>query len=222
MRYLRDPIGDLALEPGIGFRDTARRSPRRFAKTGLDFAMALGALAMLAPLFLVVALLIRLDSPGPVFFKQTRVGVNGKRFKIYKFRSMRTLDDGSDVRQATRNDSRITRIGRWLRASSVDELPQLINVLRGDMSIVGPRPHAVAHNNQYELVIAEYARRHEVKPGITGWAQVCGFRGETPTDDLMERRVEHDLWYIEHWSLGLDVVILARTVWALARPTNAY
>ncbi len=222
MRYFRDPIADLALEPGISFRETSRRSPKRLAKASIDFAAALLALALFSPLLILVAMLIKLDSPGPVFFKQTRVGVNGTRFKILKFRTMRTLDDGAEVRQATKNDNRITRIGRWLRASSVDELPQLINVLRGEMAIVGPRPHAVAHNNQYEPVIAEYAKRHQVKPGITGWAQVCGYRGETPNDELMRRRVEHDLWYIENWSLALDTVIVARTVWAVARPTNAY
>jgi exopolysaccharide biosynthesis polyprenyl glycosylphosphotransferase len=222
MKYFRDQFAGLAFNPGIDVRREARRSPRRLAKTTLDIAGAFAALVLFSPLLLLVAVLIKLDSPGPVFFKQTRVGVNGTRFRIYKFRTMRTLEDGEEVRQATRYDSRITRIGRWLRATSVDELPQLINVLRGEMSIVGPRPHAVAHNNQYEPVIAEYAKRHQVKPGITGWAQVCGYRGETPNDDLMRARVEHDIWYIENWSLALDTVILARTVWALARPQNAY
>jgi undecaprenyl-phosphate galactose phosphotransferase/putative colanic acid biosynthesis UDP-glucose lipid carrier transferase len=222
MRYSRDPVSHLELDPGIVFRGRSGRSRQSLAKTSLDMALALIALLLFLPLLLAVAVLIKLDSKGPVFFRQTRVGVNGTRFRIYKFRTMRTLEDGEEVRQATRNDNRITRIGRWLRATSVDELPQLINVLRGEMSLVGPRPHAVAHNNQYEPVIAEYAKRHQVKPGITGWAQVCGYRGETPDHELMRRRVEHDLWYIDNWSLVLDTVILARTVWALARPQNAY
>ncbi|MCC6984059.1 MAG: exopolysaccharide biosynthesis polyprenyl glycosylphosphotransferase [Bauldia sp.] len=222
MKYFRNQFAGLAFNPGIDIRRESRRSPRRLAKTSIDMAGALAALLLFSPLLLIVALLIKLDSRGPVFFKQTRVGVNGTRFRIYKFRTMRTLDDGAEIKQATRNDARITRIGRWLRATSIDELPQLINVLRGEMSIVGPRPHAVAHDNQYEPVIAEYAKRHQVKPGITGWAQVCGYRGETPNDELMRRRVEHDLWYIENWSLGLDTLIVARTVWALARPQNAY
>jgi undecaprenyl-phosphate galactose phosphotransferase/putative colanic acid biosynthesis UDP-glucose lipid carrier transferase len=171
---------------------------------------------------LVVGLLIKLDSEGPVFFCQTRVGFNGQTFRIWKFRTMTTLDDGPVVRQAQKNDARVTRIGRWLRASSVDELPQLLNVLVGDMSLVGPRPHAVAHDSQYDAVIANYALRRHVKPGITGWAQVCGFRGETPTVDLMLRRVEHDLWYINNWSLWLDSLIVMRTAIALMRPQNAY
>lgn len=135
---------------------------------------------------------------------------------------MRVLEDGNVILQAKRNDPRVTRIGKWLRRTSIDELPQLFNVLRGDMSLVGPRPHAVAHNDEYQKVVANYAFRHHVKPGITGWAQVCGFRGETQTLELMEQRVEHDLWYINHWSPWLDLRILARTTVLAYRQSSAY
>jgi undecaprenyl-phosphate galactose phosphotransferase/putative colanic acid biosynthesis UDP-glucose lipid carrier transferase len=186
-------------------------------------AMAAGvALLVLLPLFLSIALLIRLDSRGPVLFRQTRIGLNGRKFVILKFRTMNVLEDGPDIRQATKNDDRVTRIGRWLRATSIDELPQLLNVVAGEMSLVGPRPHAVAHDIQYRSLIAGYSQRHDVKPGITGWAQVCGFRGETPSVELMEKRVEHDLWYVEHWSFWLDFKIVLQTAAALMRPQNAH
>jgi Undecaprenyl-phosphate glucose phosphotransferase len=183
----------------------------RAAKRAVDLFVASAVLLLFAPLLAFVALAIKLDSEGPVLFLQTRVGFSGRRFRILKFRTMSSLDDGAVVRQASRGDDRITRVGRWLRRTSVDELPQLINVLRGDMSLVGPRPHALAHDNQYRQAIANYSFRHHVKPGLTGWAQVCGYRGETPTLDLMEKRVEHDLWYINHWSLWLDFKVLVLT-----------
>jgi undecaprenyl-phosphate galactose phosphotransferase/putative colanic acid biosynthesis UDP-glucose lipid carrier transferase len=173
--------------------------------------LAGGALVVFSPLMLITALCIRLDSPGPVLFRQTRNGFNGKSFSILKFRTMRVLEDGPVIRQATRDDPRVTRLGRVLRMTNLDELPQLFNVLRGDMSLVGPRPHAAAHNNEYEERIATYAFRYHVKPGITGWAQVKGYRGETRTVDLMEKRIEHDLWYINNWSIWLDIKILMRT-----------
>jgi Undecaprenyl-phosphate glucose phosphotransferase len=179
-------------------------------------------LVMLTPLLLVIALLIRLDSPGPVFFLQQRYGFNQRRFRIIKFRTMRTLDDGPVVRQATRDDPRVTRLGRWLRRWNLDEIPQLLNVLKGDMSLVGPRPHALSHNQAYEQTIASYARRHNVKPGITGWAQINGFRGETDTNEKMEKRVEHDLYYIDNWSLGFDFLILLLTAFSPAAHRNAY
>jgi undecaprenyl-phosphate galactose phosphotransferase/putative colanic acid biosynthesis UDP-glucose lipid carrier transferase len=135
---------------------------------------------------------------------------------------MRTLEDGDMIRQASRNDDRVTRVGRWLRATSVDELPQLVNVLLGQMAIVGPRPHAAAHDGEFDRTIANYALRHNVKPGITGWAQVCGFRGETPTIELVLKRVEHDLWYIHNWSFWLDLTILARTIAVLINPKDVY
>jgi undecaprenyl-phosphate galactose phosphotransferase/putative colanic acid biosynthesis UDP-glucose lipid carrier transferase len=179
-------------------------------------------IALLSPLMLLAALLIKFDSRGPVLFKQKRNGFNGRVFPIYKFRSMRVLEDGDRIRQATRNDPRVTRVGLWLRRTSIDELPQLLNVLRGDMSVVGPRPHAVAHNNEYQTVVSNYAFRHHVKPGITGWAQVNGFRGETQTVEIMAKRVEYDLFYINHWSLWLDIRILVKTLFIGYRQPTAY
>ncbi|MBV9219830.1 MAG: sugar transferase, partial [Methylobacteriaceae bacterium] len=155
-------------------------------------------------------------------FLQRRYGFNQQSFRIVKFRSMITSEDGADVRQAVRNDSRITRVGAFMRRWNIDELPQLINVLKGDMSLVGPRPHALAHNQHYERKIALYARRHNVRPGITGWAQVNGFRGETATEDRMRSRIEHDLYYIDNWSLWLDLRILALTLLSPKAFRNAY
>jgi lipopolysaccharide/colanic/teichoic acid biosynthesis glycosyltransferase len=163
--------------------------------------VAAGVIILFAPLLVLVALAIKLDSHGPILFRQTRIGFSGRPFRILKFRTMSSQDDSPVVRQATRDDQRITRVGRWLRRTSVDELPQLVNVLRGNMSLVGPRPHALAHDNQYTQMIANYSFRHHVKPGLTGWAQICGYRGETPTLDLMEKRVQHDLWYINQLEL---------------------
>ncbi len=179
-------------------------------------------LLALAPIMGLVALAIKLDSRGPVFFRQHRHGFGHEEFKIYKFRTMRVAEDGDQVRQATKDDERVTRVGRFLRKYSLDELPQLINVLRGDMSLVGPRPHAIAHNAQYARVIADYAGRHKVKPGITGWAQVNGLRGETSETVMMATRVRFDLNYIEHWSLWFDLRIIMMTVWAVLFPKNAY
>jgi Undecaprenyl-phosphate glucose phosphotransferase len=191
-------------------------------KRGFDVLLAGLGLFLTAPLLIVIAAAIRLDSKGPVFFRQTRRGFNGRTFKIFKFRSMTVLEDGPVVTQAKRDDSRVTRVGRILRSSSLDELPQIFNVLRGDMSLVGPRPHALAHDDQYTQLIETYAFRHNTKPGITGWAQVNGYRGETPTVDMMEKRVEHDLWYIANWSLWLDLWIMARTVLELLRSKSVY
>jgi exopolysaccharide biosynthesis polyprenyl glycosylphosphotransferase len=181
-------------------------------KRVLDVAIAAGVLIALAPLLAVVALVILLESGRPVFFLQRRYGFNQQEFRIIKFRTMTTLEDGDVVRQATRHDRRVTRVGRFLRKWNIDELPQLINVIKGDMSLVGPRPHALAHNREYESKIALYARRHNVLPGITGWAQVNGFRGETDTDEKMRRRVDHDLYYIDNWSPWFDLRILLKTL----------
>jgi Undecaprenyl-phosphate glucose phosphotransferase len=189
----------------------------RALKRTLDLSLSLSGVVLLAPLLLITALAISLDSEGPVLFRQRRVGFDNREFVIYKFRTMTTLDDGEHVVQAHRGDSRITRLGKLLRRSSIDELPQLLNVIRGDMSIVGPRPHAVAHHDQYGTLIASYALRHHVKPGLTGLAQMRGLRGETRQLVQMERRVEQDLWYINHWSFGLDLMIMARTVLVLLR-----
>lgn len=190
-------------------------------KRVFDIVASAGGLVVLSPLMLVVALAIKLGSPGPVFFLQTRYGFNQRPFRIVKFRTMSTYHDAGGVPQATRNDPRITRVGAVLRATNIDELPQLLNVLKGDMSLVGPRPHAVPHNRAYERRIALYARRHNVRPGITGWAQVNGLRGETDTDEKMHRRVEHDLYYIDNWSMLFDIRILFRTVFSAKAYRNA-
>jgi len=176
--------------------------------------MILGSLilVLISPLMLLIVLVIKLTSPGPALFKQRRHGLNGEIIKIYKFRTMSTLDDGDVVIQATKDDARITPIGKILRRTSLDELPQFINVLQGSMSIVGPRPHALSHNEHYRELIDSYMQRHKVKPGITGWAQVNGFRGETDTLEKMQARVDFDLYYINHWSLGLDLKIIMLTV----------
>jgi putative colanic acid biosynthesis UDP-glucose lipid carrier transferase len=178
---------------------------------------------LIVPVCLVIALAITLTSPGPVLFKQYRTGINGKRFKVYKFRSMVMHQEADDqVTQAQKGDARITRVGAFLRSTSLDELPQFFNVLQGRMSIVGPRPHALAHNEYYKELVESYMQRHKVKPGITGWAQVNGYRGETDTLDKMQKRVEHDLWYIDNWSLGLDLKIIAQTIFKGFRNANAY
>ncbi|MGY2050177.1 exopolysaccharide biosynthesis polyprenyl glycosylphosphotransferase [Methylobacterium sp. JK268] len=190
-------------------------------KRGFDLLVAGFALVVLSPLLAIIALLIRLDSPGPSLFRQKRYGFNQEAFSVFKFRTMRAEPEGT-FRQATRNDARITRIGRILRRSNLDELPQLLNVMRGDMSLVGPRPHAVAHDRSFEGRIALYARRHNVPPGITGWAQVNGLRGETQTDIAMQRRVEYDLYYIDNWSFWFDLKILAMTLVAPSAFRNAY
>lgn len=181
-------------------------------KRGFDILAASLILVLSAPLLLTIAALIRLDSPGPVLFRQRRYGFNQQAFRIFKFRTMTTTDDGNVVVQAKRNDPRITCIGHILRRYNLDELPQLLNVVGGQMSLVGPRPHALAHDQEFERKIALYARRHNVRPGITGWAQVNGLRGETDTDEKMAKRVAFDLWYIDNWSFWLDIAILFRTV----------
>ena len=195
---------------------------QQFEKRAFDLVVAASALALLSPLLLAVAAMIRLDGPGPILFRQKRYGLNQEPFRIFKFRTMRVMDDGAVVRQATRADGRVTRIGAHLRRLSIDELPQLLNVLSGDMSIVGPRPHALAHDQLYVEKLARYARRHNVRPGITGWAQVSGHRGEIADDSAMLARLEHDLYYVDNWSLWLDVKIVAMTVLSRRAHTNAY
>jgi undecaprenyl-phosphate galactose phosphotransferase/putative colanic acid biosynthesis UDP-glucose lipid carrier transferase len=170
----------------------------------------------------LTAIAIKVDSPGPVIFRQSRKGFNGKQFMMFKFRTMSVLENGPTVVQATRDDPRVTPIGRLLRSASIDELPQLINVLRGEMSLIGPRPHALAHDNYFEEVLSDYAFRHNVKPGMTGWAQCNGARGATPTIERISERVKLDLWYINNWSLWLDIQILIKTVFEVLRKRNAY
>jgi Undecaprenyl-phosphate glucose phosphotransferase len=194
----------------------------RSAKRLMDVTIAATALVVLSPLIFLAAAAIKLESRGPVIFRQRRRGFNGYPFVIYKLRTMKVLEDGAAVVQATKKDPRVTRVGRLLREASIDELPQLLNVLQGNMSIVGPRPHALVHDYEYGKMIANYALRHHVKPGITGWAQVQGSRGGTPRLDLMEQRITLDLWYIDNWSLVLDIYIVLKTSLELARPRNAY
>jgi putative colanic acid biosysnthesis UDP-glucose lipid carrier transferase len=182
-----------------------------FFKKAEDYILASIGLFLLAPALACIALAIKLDSKGPVFFRQRRHGYNHQVIEVLKFRSMTTQDNGDNVVQAKRNDPRVTRVGRILRRTSLDELPQLINVLKGEMSIVGPRPHALAHNTYYGDLVENYANRHRVKPGITGWAQVHGFRGETDNPEMMAQRIRYDLEYIDNWSLWLDVKIIFMT-----------
>ncbi|KIF66134.1 glycosyl transferase [Streptomyces sp. AcH 505] len=224
IRLLPDfPIADLVSRPFLPVSGTMaieiQRPPlsifERAQKRCLDIGLASIALLTLAPLLFVVSILIKLDSAGTVIFRQSRRGFNGKPFEIWKFRSMTVAENGAVVTQATKGDARVTRVGRFLRKSSIDELPQLWNVLRGEMSLVGPRPHALAHDNYYDQVIEKYVYRHHMKPGLTGWAQVNGFRGETPTIDLMEKRVEYDVWYVSNWNIWLDIRIIIRTALSL-------
>jgi exopolysaccharide biosynthesis polyprenyl glycosylphosphotransferase len=187
-----------------------------------DIVGALTLLVLAAPVLLAVAAAVSLDSEGPVVFRQTRLGRGGRAFAIFKFRTMNVIEDGDAVVQAAQNDSRVTRVGAFLRAASLDELPQLFNVLRGEMSLVGPRPHATAHDALYATLIPFYELRQNVKPGITGWAQVNGHRGGTPELELMQRRIDFDLWYVANASLMLDLKILLRTPVEVLRPRNAY
>ena len=183
-----------------------------------DRVLALVSLLLFSPLMIIIAVLIKLESPGPVIFRQSRTGWNGKEFPIWKFRSMKLhkVEDG-DLKQATKDDERFTRIGRFIRKTSLDELPQLFNVLAGSMSMVGPRPHAIQHNSEYDKRIRAYMTRHRIKPGITGLAQINGYRGETDTLDKMKMRVEFDMQYINNWSFWLDIEILLKTLPALLR-----
>lgn len=189
-----------------------------------DFVFSFGVIVALLPLLVVVAIIIKVTSKGPIIFKQKRYGLNGQRFWVYKFRSMYTGDvnPNSDTQQAQRNDPRITPIGRFIRRTSIDELPQFFNVLKGEMSVVGPRPHTVAHNEYYRKAVKRYMVRHKVKPGLTGWAQVHGLRGETAQLERMEERIRYDLDYIKNWSPMLDIKIVFMTVMMIFRDKNAY
>jgi putative colanic acid biosynthesis UDP-glucose lipid carrier transferase len=214
-----DSIGELPVvavceTPFFGFNGLLKRIS--------DMVLATLILALIAPLMIAIAVGVKLSSPGPVLFKQRRYGVDGRKIVVYKFRSMTVAEDGDLVRQATRNDSRVTRFGAFLRKSSLDELPQFINVLQGRMSVVGPRPHAVAHNELYRKLIRGYMIRHKVRPGITGLAQVHGFRGETDTVEKMKQRIEYDLAYLRNWSLLLDLQIILKTLVVVLRNQNAY
>lgn len=206
----------------LSIYDTPLNGLGNWLKRAEDLVLASLILMLVSIPMLLIALGIKLTSPGPVFFKQDRYGLDGKKIKVWKFRSMRTMDNGAEVKQATKGDSRITPFGAFLRKSSLDELPQFFNVLDGSMSIVGPRPHAVAHNEHYRRQISGYMLRHKVKPGITGWAQINGWRGETDTLDKMEKRIEFDLAYIREWSLWLDIKIVFLTAFRGFTGSNAY
>ena len=224
-RYILALALALGLQPaeyGHIVYDSPFRGVWRVVKRLEDLVLGAIFLTLLAPLMIVVALAIKLTSRGPVLFRQRRHGEDGVEFNVLKFRSMSVMENGAAVVQAQRNDRRITRVGAFIRRTSLDELPQFLNVLGGSMSIVGPRPHAVAHNELYRTKILEYMRRHKVKPGITGWAQVNGLRGETDTLEKMVARVEHDLHYIRRWSFWLDLKIIFLTVFGRKVRQNAY
>jgi putative colanic acid biosynthesis UDP-glucose lipid carrier transferase len=202
--------------------DTPFQGANNVLKRAEDIIVGSMILLLIAIPMIAIAIGVKVTSKGPVIFKQNRYGLDGKKIKVYKFRSMTVQDNGPEVKQATKNDARITPFGAFLRRTSLDELPQFINVIQGRMSIVGPRPHAVAHNEQYRKLIEGYMLRHKVKPGITGWAQINGFRGETETVNKMVKRVEYDLDYIHRWSVWLDIKIIIATVFKGFIDKNAY
>lgn len=222
LQMISNRMGDFLGMPTVDLNRPVSHGLRGIIKHMLDKLFAVVALTGLAPLFVVIAASIKCASPGPVFFKQARLGLNGKKFMVYKFRSMKLHQEHDKVTQATQGDSRITPIGQFLRRTSLDELPQFINVLLGDMSVVGPRPHALQHNEMYEEILDLYMVRHRVKPGITGWAQIHGLRGETDTVDKMEKRVQYDLYYIQNWSFLMDFRILVWTALKGWTSKNAY
>jgi putative colanic acid biosynthesis UDP-glucose lipid carrier transferase len=208
------PVVAVCETPFTGINGAIKRSS--------DIVLALMILVLISPVLVLIALCVKLTSPGPAIFRQRRYGLDGQEIIVYKFRSMTVMDDGDTVRQARKNDGRMTPIGAFLRKTSLDELPQFFNVLQGRMSVVGPRPHAVAHNEIYRKLIKGYMLRHKVPPGITGWAQVNGYRGETETLEKMKGRIDHDLEYLRNWSLRLDLYIIAKTVWVVLKGDNAY
>lgn len=208
------PIVAVCESPFIGFNNIIKRIS--------DVVLSLAILLVIAPLMLLIAIGVKLSSPGPVLFKQRRYGLDGKEIVVYKFRSMTVMEDAEQVNQATRCDPRITRFGGFLRKTSLDELPQFINVLQGRMSIVGPRPHAISHNEIYRNLVKGYMIRHKVKPGITGWAQINGFRGETDLVEKMQCRIDYDLDYLRNWSLFLDLFIIYKTIGVVINDKNAY
>jgi putative colanic acid biosynthesis UDP-glucose lipid carrier transferase len=205
-------LKDMNGVPVVGICETPFTGTNQLIKRTSDLILASIIIVLTSPLLLAIAIGVKLSSPGPVIFRQRRNGLDGEEIVVWKFRTMTTQDDGDAVPQATRNDPRVTRFGAFLRASSLDEMPQFFNVVQGRMSIVGPRPHAVTHNEQYRQMIRAYMVRHKVKPGITGWAQVNGQRGETDTLEKMRARVEYDLEYLRNWSLGLDLRIIVSTI----------
>jgi putative colanic acid biosynthesis UDP-glucose lipid carrier transferase len=213
---------DIAGIPAVALCESPFQGTQGVIKATSDYVIASVILLLMSPLMLAIGLAIKLTSPGSIIFKQRRYGLDGREIIVYKFRTMTVSEDSDNIRQATRDDERLTKVGAFLRKYSLDELPQFINVLQGRMSVVGPRPHAVAHNEQYRPLIKGYMVRHKVNPGITGLAQVLGYRGETETVDAMRNRVEYDLEYLRNWSLTLDLRIILRTVRIVLRDEMAY
>ena len=214
-----DNIGDMPL---VALCETPFSGLNGVLKRLSDIVFSAVILVLISPILLIIAIMVKLSSPGPILFAQKRYGLDGEEITVYKFRSMTVCDDGDEIKQATRNDMRVTKLGAILRKYSLDELPQFINVLQGRMSTVGPRPHAVAHNEMYRGMIKGYMMRHKVKPGITGWAQVNGYRGETDTVEKMQKRIEYDLDYLRNWSLGLDIIIILNTVVTVFKTEDTY
>jgi putative colanic acid biosysnthesis UDP-glucose lipid carrier transferase len=219
---IRAQLGQVNGLPVVAICETPFCGLNGVIKRASDVVLASFALLLMAPVMLGIALAIRRTSPGPILFRQRRYGLEGEEFEVYKFRTMSVCEDGTEIRQAQQDDPRVTPVGRFLRRTSLDELPQLLNVLKGSMSLVGPRPHAVAHNEHYRRLVSGYMLRHKVRPGITGWAQVNGLRGETANVERMSQRVQFDLDYLRHWSLGLDLMILLRTAMIVVKDRNAY
>jgi putative colanic acid biosysnthesis UDP-glucose lipid carrier transferase len=222
LQMLSNKMGNFLGLPVVDLNQPISSGLNGIIKDIFDRAFAIVVLILLLPLFATLAVLIKRSSPGPVFFRQPRLGLNGRKFNVYKFRTMKVHQEQNGVTQATKNDSRLTSIGGFLRRTSLDELPQFINVLLGDMSVVGPRPHALQHNEMYKDLLEMYMLRHRVKPGITGWAQIHGHRGETDTVDKMATRVQFDLHYIQHWSLWMDIRIIVWTAFKGWTGKNAY
>jgi putative colanic acid biosynthesis UDP-glucose lipid carrier transferase len=214
-------FGEIRGLPLVAVRETPFCGMTGVLKRTSDLVVLAAALPLVLPLSIAIAVAVRRSSPGAVLFRQRRYGLDGREFTVYKFRTMTVCEDG-DVAQATRSDPRVTPVGRFLRRTSLDELPQLLNVLDGSMSFVGPRPHAVAHNEHYRKLVSGYMLRHKVRPGITGLAQVNGLRGETRDIEKMRQRVRYDLEYLKHWSLGLDLRILIKTALIVLTDRNAY
>lgn len=219
MQGRMDSVGEI---PVVAVCETPFTGVNGIVKRASDIVLSLLILLLVSPLMLLIALAIKLDSPGPIIFQQRRYGLNGDEIIVSKFRTMNVWEDGDAIPQAQKNDSRVTPFGRFLRKTSLDELPQFFNVLQGRMSIVGPRPHAVAHNELYRTMIKGYMVRHKVKPGITGWAQVNGWRGETNTLEKMKKRIEYDLAYLRNWSLRLDLYIIVKTITVVLKDRYAY
>ncbi|MCA8089516.1 undecaprenyl-phosphate glucose phosphotransferase [Burkholderia anthina] len=223
LSFFNQEVVELLGVPAINLAASPITDVRILPKFVFDRLFALAALTMLAPAMLLIACLIKLTSRGPVFFRQKRKGIDGHEFEIYKFRSMKVHQEvAGQVTQATRNDTRVTPVGRFLRRTSLDELPQFINVLKGEMSVVGPRPHALAHDDIYKDLVKGYMFRYRIKPGITGWAQINGFRGETDQIEKMMGRVKLDLYYMQNWSFWLDIKIVVLTLWKGFTGSNAY